>query len=311
MNNPEKSVMITPRQEDVPTLYLSYKVLHKIISTIGRFPAETGGVLGGKEKDNLVTNFYFDTTSNNSAVTYSPDHNTINNLFNRHWNPQNIRFRGFIHSHPGIMNRPSPGDVVYAKRILMANENIKYLWLPIINSILETGAFKLTPWVFYPAVNSVNAVKTKVKITTKFSQQKSKKNIFSLPLNIALDEINIDGNIIDKIKKPHWNVPANNTPSFNINNTFERVKEAYDLDVMRKSRIIVVGCGGSASWIEELARSGVGQFVLIDPDVVSETNLATQQTYRHDIGRPKVDCIAERIFNINPTAKIIIYQKKT
>lgn len=48
---------------------------------------------------------------------------------------------------------------------------------------------------------------------------------------------------------------------------------------------------------------------MVDPDVVTETNLATQQTYRRDIGRPKVDCIAERIRDINPMAKTIALQK--
>ena len=51
-----------------------------------------------------------------------------------------------------------------------------------------------------------------------------------------------------------------------------------------------------------MARCGVGEFVLIDPDVVTESNLATQQAYRRDIGRPKVECLRERILDINPQA---------
>jgi molybdopterin/thiamine biosynthesis adenylyltransferase len=96
---------------------------------------------------------------------------------------------------------------------------------------------------------------------------------------------------------------------FDTSHTFERVVDAYDLALMKGSRIIAVGAGGAADWLEQLARAGVGQFIMIDPDVVSETNLATQQTYRRDIGRPKVDCIAERIRDINPTAKAIALQK--
>lgn len=91
--------------------------------------------------------------------------------------------------------------------------------------------------------------------------------------------------------------------------TFERVKTAYDLELMAKTNFIVIGAGGAAQWVEDMARAGIGQFVLIDPDTVSETNLATQQTYRRDIARPKVDCIAERVKDINPTASVITRQQ--
>jgi hypothetical protein len=50
--------------------------------------------------------------------------------------------------------------------------------------------------------------------------------------------------------------------------------------------------------------------VLIDPDVVTEANLATQQVYRKDLGRPKVDCLAERIWDINPNAVVMPLQKR-
>ena len=94
-----------------------------------------------------------------------------------------------------------------------------------------------------------------------------------------------------------------------VSDTFQRVQNAYDLPLMADSRVIAVGAGGAAEWLEQLARAGLGQFVLIDPDTVSETNLATQQTYRRDIGRPKVDCIAERIHDINPAAIVVSIQK--
>jgi hypothetical protein len=57
-----------------------------------------------------------------------------------------------------------------------------------------------------------------------------------------------------------------------------------------------------------MARAGVGEHVLIDPDNVAETNLATQQTYRRDIGAPKVDCVAERIRDINPNATVVTHK---
>src|SRR2546425_439610 len=78
---------------------------------------------------------------------------------------------------------------------------------------------------------------------------------------------------------------------------------------MRGSRLIYIGAGGAASVIEDLRRAGVGQHVLIEPDGGSEANLATQQTYRRDLGRSKVECIAERIKDINPDAVVLALDK--
>src|SRR3712207_6077673 len=80
----------------------------------------------------------------------------------------------------------------------------------------------------------------------------------------------------------------------NKSDIFRRVRDAYDLPLMEGSRLIAVGAGGAAAFLEDMARAGIGSFVLIDPDQVSAANIGTQQTYVSDIGRYKVDCIKER-----------------
>ncbi len=90
---------------------------------------------------------------------------------------------------------------------------------------------------------------------------------------------------------------------------FQRVETSYDLSRMQQSRIISVGCGGARSFLEEMARCGVGEFVLIDWDVVEAKNVGTQDVFLEDIGRPKVECVADRIVRINPDAKVAVYQK--
>lgn len=84
----------------------------------------------------------------------------------------------------------------------------------------------------------------------------------------------------------------------------DRVREAYDPTVMQGARIVSVGCGGGASFLEDMARAGTAEFVLIDPDVVEAPNVGTQQAYLTDIGRPKVDVIAERLCRISSTVKV-------
>lgn len=98
-----------------------------------------------------------------------------------------------------------------------------------------------------------------------------------------------------------------NKPSFDTKETFLRVQSVYDLDRLATCRVIYVGTGGAASFIEDMVRTGIGEHILIDPDMVSETNLATQQTYVNDIGKSKVACIKKRIENINPQAKVDTY----
>ncbi|MBI5836497.1 MAG: ThiF family adenylyltransferase [Candidatus Eisenbacteria bacterium] len=89
--------------------------------------------------------------------------------------------------------------------------------------------------------------------------------------------------------------------------TFTRVTGAYDLLTLAYSRVIAVGLGGGAGMVEDLARTGVGHFVLIDPDRIEESNLATQQTYRRDVGRPKVEALAGRLRDLNPAAEVLRY----
>lgn len=70
--------------------------------------------------------------------------------------------------------------------------------------------------------------------------------------------------------------------------------------------VAVIGLGGVGSWAAEaLARAGVGGFLLVDDDVVSESNLNRQiVALRSTIGRPKVEVMRNRILDINPEARI-------
>jgi len=248
-------------------LTMTQAVYDQIRRTIGRQPAETGGLLGGR--GGVVTHFHFDDTARRTRATYSPDHETLNRLLQDDWNLRGIRLVGFVHSHPPGINQPSGGDLTYAQEILRRNPHLDRLLLPIILSESDAGRFELFP---FAAIRDENMVRV-------------------TPLKLELCD------------EPGWRL-------FSPAETFRRVRDAYDLDRLTRSRLIAVGTGGAAAFIEELARAGVGQFVLIDPDVVSETNLATQQAYRKDIGRPKVDCLAERIWDINPQAIVMARQTR-
>ena len=83
------------------------------------------------------------------------------------------------------------------------------------------------------------------------------------------------------------------------------------MEKLKNAKVAVFGLGGVGSFVcEGLARSGVGNFILVDYDKVDETNInrqiiATTKT----IGRNKVDVMKERILDINPDANVQIYQE--
>jgi len=74
---------------------------------------------------------------------------------------------------------------------------------------------------------------------------------------------------------------------------------------MADSRVVILGCGSVGSLVAlELARAGVGHFVLCDADVVEYHNLCRHQCGIDDVGDLKVNAIAKKIRNINPKAEI-------
>lgn len=72
------------------------------------------------------------------------------------------------------------------------------------------------------------------------------------------------------------------------------------------ARVVVFGMGGVGSFAAEaLARSAVGELVLVDFDDVCVTNANRQlHALRGTIGKPKVDVMAERLRAIHPTATV-------
>ncbi|MBN2068788.1 MAG: tRNA cyclic N6-threonylcarbamoyladenosine(37) synthase TcdA [Opitutales bacterium] len=75
---------------------------------------------------------------------------------------------------------------------------------------------------------------------------------------------------------------------------------------LKQAHVCIVGVGGVGSWAAEaLARSGLGRITLIDSDEVCITNINRQlHALDADIGRSKVDVMAERISRINPECTV-------
>lgn len=86
---------------------------------------------------------------------------------------------------------------------------------------------------------------------------------------------------------------------------------AEAMKILASSKVAVFGIGGVGAYaVEGLARSGVGSFVLVDDDCVCLTNINRQIiALRSTIGKPKVEVMKARILDINPQAKVEIFQE--
>jgi len=90
---------------------------------------------------------------------------------------------------------------------------------------------------------------------------------------------------------------------------FNRTQLLLGRDVMEelsRKKVILFGVGGVGSWCAEgLVRNGIRQLTIVDPDCVSITNVNRQlMATLKTVGRPKVEAMKERLFEINPEAEV-------
>ncbi|MFN8306944.1 MAG: ThiF family adenylyltransferase [Ferruginibacter sp.] len=86
---------------------------------------------------------------------------------------------------------------------------------------------------------------------------------------------------------------------------YSRNKGLLELDILEKKRVAILGLGSFGSFIAvELAKAGVGEFILIDFDRLEPSNIARHFCGIPDLGRLKVDAVRDAIYSKNPFAKI-------
>jgi proteasome lid subunit RPN8/RPN11 len=234
--------------------------------TIGALPAERGGVLGGNPITGDVTHFYFDADADASATKYHLNADRINPIIES-WNRTGVHLMGIVHSHPWGVAEPSGPDVAFARQLLQRPDNsgAQHFLIPIVQTAADGQ----------PSIR-VFAVTRNLSSLLEFPFEQIPA-IADLPFPI---------------------------PSRTYEETFTRVATSYDLRRLYNSLLIVIGCGGGAAFVEDVARSGLRHFVLIDHDRVNTSNIATSQYYHSEVGQPKVEVLKRRILDINPLASV-------
>lgn len=83
------------------------------------------------------------------------------------------------------------------------------------------------------------------------------------------------------------------------------------LNNIKSKAVLIIGIGGVGGYVAEvIARSGIGNIILIDPDKVDESNLNRQLVSLYStIGKYKVDIMFDRIKDINPNINVIVYKE--
>ena len=95
---------------------------------------------------------------------------------------------------------------------------------------------------------------------------------------------------------------------------FSRTEMLIGNEGMKKlndAKVAIFGIGGVGSFVcEGLARSGIGNFILVDYDKIDESNINRQLIATvNTIGKYKADLMKERILEINPDANVEVYKE--
>ncbi len=87
---------------------------------------------------------------------------------------------------------------------------------------------------------------------------------------------------------------------------FERLVGQDGMQTLKEKSVFILGIGGVGGYLcEALARSGVGHIILMDGDVIDETNINRQIIALYStVGLAKVDVMKERILDINPKCDV-------
>ena len=80
---------------------------------------------------------------------------------------------------------------------------------------------------------------------------------------------------------------------------------------IRDAKVVIIGCGGIGGTLAiVLARSGIGHFVLMEPDTYQPSNLNRQITCFIDtLGVNKAACLRDCMLRINPEAEVTVYER--
>ena len=87
----------------------------------------------------------------------------------------------------------------------------------------------------------------------------------------------------------------------------ERIIGSDKVSLLSEKTVLILGCGGVGGYVcEALARSGIGNLILVDYDVVCESNINRQiVALKSTLGKKKTDVLKTRVKEINELCNVI------
>lgn len=130
-----------------------------------------------------------------------------------------------------------------------------------------------------------------------------------LPAGSDPDQDGFSGVVTEKGIAFFWKGNEIKTESYGLyQSIFSRNKGILETDVMNKKCAVILGCGSVGSLVAmELARAGVGHFVLVDADTLEYHNLCRHQCGIEDVGDLKVNALRRKLLNINPNVDVRVF----
>lgn len=305
-----------------PTVHISQGVLDNFRKNVGRYAPETGGLLGATNDETCVDICHFDRHSKNTPGTFYYDVPSMSEVF-REWKARGYITNGIYHSHPRGCIRPSYHDISTAL-LHIRFFNLEYFYLPIFQS-RKKGLFTMFFYIVKKqdddlVVTLDHVLKAteegyELQSFTEWHETHSISELDSYRMTIeqkqakghkpeAAPSASVNGTYKTNSKE---DIPVNNNTNIaatTVSDYFAKVKSLYPDHVLDKV-IVCVGTGGARSFLENCARSGFRNFILMDKDVAGTTNIATQGVFISEMGKKKVEVIRERILDINPKARVV------
>lgn len=86
---------------------------------------------------------------------------------------------------------------------------------------------------------------------------------------------------------------------------FSRNSGILETTMMKNKGAVILGCGSVGSLVAiEMAKSGIGNLFLVDPDMLEYHNLCRHQCGLDDVGDLKVNALRRKLLKINPDLNI-------
>ena len=115
--------------EDTPII--STEILDDFRKNVGRFRAETGGMIGCRSDRNQVDLWVFDHTSRNTSGSFAYNEIEMTKYYNK-WKEVGGTVAGFVHSHPIGFRQPSTADIKMSVVLMDFFKNDFFVYCPTL-----------------------------------------------------------------------------------------------------------------------------------------------------------------------------------